>query len=472
MIAVNNHSNNSMKELNDDLQAKASSDMDGKNGNSSSTVVVVSQPAQETKRKGTSELETIMHIIKANIGTGVLAMPYAFNCGGLVLSSVSIWIMAVIAIHCMHILIDLYKYVMASSANDPSKKVSDTISYDEVVELAMRERLQRSSSPSGLFSANSNLPKYCRLFVSAFIIMAQLGGCCVYLIFIPTNIKQVIDFYNPVDKWSLKLVMTCVVLPLAAFCLVKSLKVLAPFSALANTLMLSSMLVIIYELVSGTLKPFDQLDLVAPVSKLPLFYSTAIYAFEGIPLVLPVHHEMKSKVNYTPWNGVLNTGMFMVAAMYFSIGFYGYLKYGHDSKASITLNLPVEDVRCFYCCCCYCFLLLLFGVGLSFSTKLFLNATKGTFSNNQNLLRRGHFHLVQLAVRRRCRHPVEKRAALELHNTVAHAEQAVVGRVALSSRTCGTHVRACRQHTADKFVYFAHWCRDRLVSCLTHTADA
>ena len=55
---------------------------------------------------------------------------------------------------------------------------------------------------------------------------------------------------------------------------------------------------------------------------------------------------MKKKERFSPWNGVLNVAMAMVSIMYFSIGFFGYLKYGHDSAASVTLNLPVSDVLC------------------------------------------------------------------------------------------------------------------------------
>ncbi len=43
------------------------------------------------------------------------------------------------------------------------------------------------------------------------------------------------------------------------------------------------------------------------------------------------------------WNGVLNTAMVMVSCLYIAVGFFGYLKYGDDVAASITLSLPVEE---------------------------------------------------------------------------------------------------------------------------------
>jgi len=44
------------------------------------------------------------------------------------------------------------------------------------------------------------------------------------------------------------------------------------------------------------------------------------------------------------WNGVLNTSMAVVTALYIFTGFFGYLKYGEHVESSITLNLPVDDL--------------------------------------------------------------------------------------------------------------------------------
>jgi proton-coupled amino acid transporter len=54
---------------------------------------------------------------------------------------------------------------------------------------------------------------------------------------------------------------------------------------------------------------------------------------------------MARKSFFSPWNGVLNTAMILVAVMYYAVGFFGYLKYGDDCLASVTLNLPIENVK-------------------------------------------------------------------------------------------------------------------------------
>ena len=78
-------------------------------------------------------------------------------------------------------------------------------------------------------------------------------------------------------------------------------------------------------------------------SQYPLYFGTAIYAFEGIGVILPLENQMKTPRDMRGWNGVLNTSMTIVTCLYIAVGFFGYLKYGDAVQGSITLNLPVEE---------------------------------------------------------------------------------------------------------------------------------
>ena len=186
------------------------------------------------------------------------------------------------------------------------------------------------------------------LKIFKFLIISQFGCGCTYIVFIATNLKQVIDFYYPNTSPSTQQIMCIILLPLILYFLIKDLKTLAFFSAVANFLMISSMAVILYDLCFSSdlkFKPLGELDMIASPSTWPIFFSFAIYAFEGIPLTLPVMQSMRYKSSFDSWNGVLNIGMVLVAVMYFIIGFFGYLKYGKEAQASITLNLPVKNVN-------------------------------------------------------------------------------------------------------------------------------
>jgi proton-coupled amino acid transporter len=74
-----------------------------------------------------------------------------------------------------------------------------------------------------------------------------------------------------------------------------------------------------------------------------LFFGTAVYAFEGIGVVLPIENQMRNKNELRGPAGVLNTSMVTVTCLYIAVAFFGYLKYGENVLGSITLNLPVEQ---------------------------------------------------------------------------------------------------------------------------------
>jgi solute carrier family 36 (proton-coupled amino acid transporter) len=78
--------------------------------------------------------------------------------------------------------------------------------------------------------------------------------------------------------------------------------------------------------------------------QLPLFFGTAIFAFEGIALVLPLQNAMKSPKNFGKLFGVLNVGMVFVTAIFISFGTIGYWKFGEATEGSLTLNLPTHEM--------------------------------------------------------------------------------------------------------------------------------
>ena len=59
---------------------------------------------------------------------------------------------------------------------------------------------------------------------------------------------------------------------------------------------------------------------------------------------MPLENNMLTPRYFIGPFGVLNIGMGVVTLMYATVGFFGYLKYGNDTHASITLNLPTDDL--------------------------------------------------------------------------------------------------------------------------------
>lgn len=52
---------------------------------------------------------------------------------------------------------------------------------------------------------------------------------------------------------------------------------------------------------------------------------------------------MENPKDFTGLFGLFSIGMTIIVAIFCVLGVFGYLKYGDEVKASITLNLPLED---------------------------------------------------------------------------------------------------------------------------------
>ena len=61
----------------------------------------------------------------------------------------------------------------------------------------------------------------------------------------------------------------------------------------------------------------------------------AIYAFEGIGMVLPLESEMKDMNNF---GKILGLGMTFISLLYGAFGVLGYFAFGSETKDIITAN--------------------------------------------------------------------------------------------------------------------------------------
>lgn len=95
----------------------------------------------------------------------------------------------------------------------------------------------------------------------------------------------------------------------------------------------------LYYMLNEPLK-FDDKPLVASWGTLPYFFSTAIFALGGIGAIMPIENAMKKPQYFLGCPGVLNTAMITLVVLYSVIGIIGFVRFGEDVKASVTLNLP------------------------------------------------------------------------------------------------------------------------------------
>lgn len=293
-------------------------------GVSEDEVVGNNGDAQEPDGKSSSHF-TLMVIIRTFVGTGILAMPYAFKNLGLVMGFGGVLFCWIVMTYSLYILVE-------SAARVEQICGKKELGYGEVMGEA------------------ANLgPKCCqrcvngsRRFVNALILLMQFGCCCVYIVFIADNLKEV--FNEEFDlTWSNKRYI-CFCAPIfLLLSTIRKISLLAKFSVFGNLVFMAGF-VIILQYVAHDYIPLNKLPWVEKPTSWARGFATAVFAFEGICLILPLRNKMRHKEDYMGCNGVLMTSMYLVLILYECLGFFGYIRFGSSVHATISLDLPHEPL--------------------------------------------------------------------------------------------------------------------------------
>uniref|UniRef100_A0A6M2E1N5 Putative amino acid transporter n=1 Tax=Xenopsylla cheopis TaxID=163159 RepID=A0A6M2E1N5_XENCH len=251
-------------------------------------------------------------------------MPLAFLNAGLWFGLCATFIVGGICTYCVHILVKC-AHILCRRTQVPA------LGFAEVAEVAFL------AGPEAMHKFS----RLARAMINLFLVIDLLGCCCVYIVFVSTNIKQVVDYYAE-GNLDLRVYMAMLLPILIVMNLIRNLKYLSPFSMIANGLMAVSIAITFYY-ITQDLPAVEERPAFSQFHQLPLFFGTVIFALEGIGVVMPLENNMKTPTHFIGCPGVLNTGMFFVVSLYAVTGFLGYLKYGNDTQGSITLNLPMDE---------------------------------------------------------------------------------------------------------------------------------
>lgn len=281
--------------------------------------------SQHKVKHATTYGETLLHLLKGNIGSGLLAMGDAFKNGGIIFAPIVTIILGIVSVHSQHLLLNCADEMHRLVKLDKAPSFAETVGF--------------CFSKGPIRFRFLSRPMEC--LVNVFLCITQLGFCCVYIVFIATNIQMMCDQFG----YHLELAyhMLFLLMPILMSCMIRKLKYLTPVSTIANLLMMFGISAVIYES-AHDLPPVNTRVYMAYWQQLPLYFGTVIYAFEGIGLVLPLKNEMKKPEQFQKPLGVLNVGMVCVGGVIITVGFLGYLKYGDGVQGSLTLNMKPGQV--------------------------------------------------------------------------------------------------------------------------------
>lgn len=265
--------------------------------------------APRSAKGTTSTFKAFLLMIKSFIGTGVLFLPNAFANGGLTFSVCMLSFFGIYSYWCYYILIQ-------------SKVATKVSSFGDIG-----------------FRLYGSWMKFVILFS---LVLTQLGFSGAYVVF---TAKNLIAFLDNVFRWHDVPIEYLLFLQLAIFIplsFIRNVSKLSLTSLIANFLVMAGLIIVVFFVLKHLIldlhfTPAEGVIMGFNSSSWSLFIGTAIFAFEGIGLIIPVQDSMKHPEKFP-----LVLGLVIGAAtvLFVTIATLGYLSYGQNTETVILLNLP------------------------------------------------------------------------------------------------------------------------------------
>uniref|UniRef100_A0A7N0UXW6 Amino acid transporter transmembrane domain-containing protein n=1 Tax=Kalanchoe fedtschenkoi TaxID=63787 RepID=A0A7N0UXW6_KALFE len=254
-----------------------------------------------------SQPKTFANVFISIVGAGVLGLPYAFKRTGWLTSLLILVPIAALTYHCMMLLVRTRRRLEAEEG-------AKIVSFGDLG-LAV-------CGPFG------------RAAVDFMIVFSQAGFCAGYLIFIANTLAHL--YPNPqLPNPKAAYILACFPFQLALNS-IPTLTHLAPLSIFADVIDLGAMGMVMIDDVAAFQRSHPPVNPFGSVSTLFYGIGVAVYAFEGIGMVLPLESEMEKKDRF---GKILALSMSFITLMYASFGLLGYIAFGDATRDIITANL-------------------------------------------------------------------------------------------------------------------------------------
>ncbi|WJX55932.1 Amino acid transporter avt3a [Trifolium repens] len=264
-----------------------------------------------------SQFKTCANIFISIVGAGVLGLPYTFKTTGYATGLIMLFVVAFLTYHCMLLLVNTRRKLESIMGFSKIKSFGDlgfTI-----------------CGPFGRFS------------VDAMIVLSQAGFCVSYLIFIASTLSFLVAGNSTGESVPVFLGLTPKVLFLwgcfpfqLGLNSIKTLTHLAPLSIFADAVDITAKSVVMVEDVFEFMQNRPNLEAFKGFSVFFYGIGVAVYAFEGIGMVLPLESETKDKEKF---GRVLGIAMGLISVLFGAFGALGYFAFGEETKDIITNNL-------------------------------------------------------------------------------------------------------------------------------------
>lgn len=264
-----------------------------------------------------SQPKTFANVFIAVVGAGVLGLPYCFKRTGWVVSLLMLFSVAALTHHCMMLLVRT------------RRRLESVMGFTNIA----------SFGDLGFIVCGS----VGRFAVDLMLFLSQAGFCVGYLIFIANTLANLFNSPTPTNLHPRILglmpktvyIWGCIPFQLGLNS-ISTLTHMAPLSIFADIVDVGAMGVVMIEDVFIFFKNRPSVEAVGSLSMFFYGLGVAVYAFEGVGMVLPIESETQEREKF---GKVLALAMASISLMYGGFGALGYFAFGEDTKDIITANL-------------------------------------------------------------------------------------------------------------------------------------
>ncbi|KQS62896.1 uncharacterized protein Dere_GG20160, isoform B [Drosophila erecta] len=217
-----------------------------------------------------------------------------------------------------------------------------------MTECCRRRRVPQVSMPEAVRIAYEEGPKWVNCFgraagfmTTCVLVFGQFLLCTVYLVFVSKNFKEIGDHYG--ERYNERYYVLVACLLLLPLFMIRRLKYLVPLNLVSNLLLYAGFALIMYYLFTGLPNIKDR-ELATPPVEWIEFFAIAAFSLTAVGSMLVVEAHMAYPQSYLGLFGVLNLAVLFILLSNMFFGIIGYWRFGESVHASITLNIPQDEI--------------------------------------------------------------------------------------------------------------------------------
>ncbi|VFQ93601.1 unnamed protein product [Cuscuta campestris] len=274
-------------------------------------------PLLSSQHPLSSPSKTLANVLMSLVGSGVLGLPYTFKRTGWVMGSLMLFSVAFVTYYSMMLLVHSRRKLESDPKSPKLPSFGDL-----------------GFAVCGLIG---------RFAVDVMIVLSQAGFCVGYMIFIANSLAFLFN-YASVEHPSPKnlgispksvYIWSCFPFQLGLNS-IPTLTHLAPLSIFADVVDLGALGVVLVEDVLVYLQNRPVVQAFGGPGVFFYGFGVAVYAFEGIGMVLPLESETRDKGKF---GKILGLSIALISMMNAVFGVLGYFAFGDETKEIITTNL-------------------------------------------------------------------------------------------------------------------------------------